>query len=161
MATREVKTAGDYVRAITELQDSVTRFSKRIQNISAQQLLQAAMHIMQEAQELAPVYVGEPYTDKAGGKHGGHLRASAYVKINGQIVAQGESGGWDSEIPVDSIMVAEIGFSAEYAFNQHEHVEYRHKVGESKFLEKAFYRNAPDLLRLLDRAISEEVQRGL
>ena len=65
----------------------------------------------------------------------GPLRASGYVK-------EPDRSGLD--------ISEELGFggaSAPYALIQHESLEYKHKVGEAKYLEKPMQRNAKGMAR--------------
>lgn len=57
----------------------------------------------------------------------------------------------------DGTLRASLGSDSPYAVPQHEHLEYRHELGQAKFLEVATRKEAPNVGRI----VGEHVRRGI
>ena len=130
MAKWVIKTAADYAAAHKGIQDKIDKVTEGINSATIKAVIDIALDWIGRAVERAPVETGD-------------LRGSAYVKINGTLVAKGNEDGsitvlGSPSIPTDGRMTitVEIGFTSPYAFVQHEHVEFEHPLGgEAKYLE--------------------------
>jgi hypothetical protein len=105
--------------------------------VSVQQATAAAMYVagnvvMTEAKQRAPIDLGI-------------LRASGYVTLP----------------KAGSSPVVEVGFGGaaeQYALIQHERTEFRHEVGEAKYLENAI--NATDIKGIIEEEIARRFESG-
>jgi hypothetical protein len=61
---------------------------------------------------------------------------------------------------LDGQAAVEVGFGTAYAVIQHERTEFRHRVGEAKFLEKAVNAARAGMLGRLAARIRQNVERG-
>jgi hypothetical protein len=134
MATRVIKTAADYAAAARAIQDKLDKITEGIKGATAQAVTDVALQCLEKSVERAPVEFGD-------------LRGSGYVTINGNLVAHGEKQGIkalsDPSVSEGTVITAEIGFAAPYAFVQHEHVEFNHPIGgEAKYLESVVVENS-------------------
>lgn len=146
MAKWVVKTAEDYRYAFTQINASVNELANRAWGLSLIGAFHWAVEVMGEAMDLAPVDTG-------------HLRDSAYVylEVDGDVAAYSLAGVTQTlnSLP-SSIGSAKItvGFSAEYAFVQHEHIEFNHPLGgQAKYLETAIDRLKPALQTMIRKAL--------
>ncbi|MGE5494613.1 MAG: hypothetical protein ACM3S4_04860 [Burkholderiales bacterium] len=129
MAKWVVKTPADYERARRAIQDKIDKATKGAEGATLKALTDVAVDLLSRAAERAPVETGD-------------LRGSGYININGEDIAYSAVGSGGiimagTPAPSESKKnVAEVGFTAPYAFTQHEHVEFNHPIGgQAKYLE--------------------------
>lgn len=125
MGRIRVKTKAQYQAAVRELTARALHEMERLRVNSAQEFGDYCMNVLAYAVERAPV-------------DDGTLRGTAFLEINGEVVATGEGGG---NIPGDEnppLMIhARVVFpQKDYALIQHEHPEFNHpKGGQAFYLE--------------------------
>lgn len=127
MATWVIKTPSDYAAADKAIQAKLDKITKDVPKATVKAVTDVALQCIEKSVERAPKDLGD-------------LRGSGYATVNQQQVASGNADGsiTAAGAPVpsgDGTVEAEIGFTAPYAFVQHEHVEFYHKDGEAKYLE--------------------------
>lgn len=145
-----IKSTESYNMAFHRIQEKLDRIAEEVPRATLEALEEVATDCISRSVARAPV-------DK------GDLRGTGFVDINGQQVAMGrddKSGGIDITgspgQPQDGTNEALIGFSSEYAFVQHEHMEFNHpQGGQAKFLELTIHEQKEAWLELLrDAAVS-------
>ena len=130
MARWDIKTAADYAAAHRAIQDRLDSMTKGIKGATTQAMVDVTMDCLGKAVERAPVELGD-------------LRGSGFAEVNGSTVAMGkEDGSTGIDVlgapgaPSGNEIVGAIGFTAPYAFTQHEHTEFNHPIGgQAKYLE--------------------------
>jgi hypothetical protein len=121
------------VDGLAELEKNFDKALKEMGVINNKAFTDVVLDLLGKSVPLAPVDEGD-------------LRGSGSATINGTTVATGNKEG---EIDIkgnasdEEIMGGEVGFSAEYAATQHEHLEFKHpKGGKAKYLEDPFKANS-------------------
>ncbi len=162
MATWVIKTAADYERAHRAIQEKLNRATKGAEGASLKALTDVSVDCLSRAVERAPVEFGD-------------LRGSGYVSINGAKIAAGQQDGnvVVSEKPETDTAaagyisdmkknVAEVGFTAPYAFTQHEHVEFNHPLGgQAKYLESVVVENESRWAKHLAESAKDGFEGGV
>lgn len=130
-----IKSAADYAAAMRSIQDKLDRIVEDVETVSTEAVADIALDCLGRSVERAPVETGD-------------LRGSGFAEVNGATVAMGnEKGGIDVRgtpgEPAGNVVEAAIGFTAPYAFVQHEHTEFNHPLGgQAKYLESVVVENA-------------------
>jgi len=154
MAKWVIKTPADYERAYRAIQAKITKVVRSVPEATARALLDVAIDWISRAVERAPVEFGD-------------LRGSAYVTINGELVAHGNDDGTvtvlnTQSVPAGNAITIEIGFTAPYAFVQHEHVEFEHPLGgEAKYLESVLIEREPAWIEHLKKSAGDAFGGGV
>ena len=101
------------VEGLREVQRNLAKKISGVKNMSKSAIRDVSFDLKGNSQDLAPVDTGD-------------LRRSAYTKF------EDRPGGFTGE----------IGYGAEYAYEQHENLEYRHpQGGQAKYLEQPLKEN--------------------
>lgn len=157
----------------TKANANLERLARSKPEAFARGLLKAGLLLQRESQKLCPVDTGA-------------LRASAYTKLNGQLVTVPDEKGSDSPqgllggaiakvkgilsrlfgkkklgksagLPkVTGMVDLEVGYTMAYAVYVHEGVGKRFRVGQAKFLEQP----ARELRGRMSGIVRDEVRRG-
>jgi len=146
-----------HVKGLNHVLAGLQRMAATLPKLSKKGLIRLGLLIQREAMLRTPIDLG-------------NLRSSAYTAwsggdINKSITMPNFKGGQAGQLSMShekTIMeakqnaatsifnpVVEVGFSAYYAVFVHENLEARHKVGESKYLQKAISHVAPSALALV------------
>lgn len=136
MGRWDIKTAADYAAASRAIQERLDGMVEGIKNASVQAVADVTMDCLARAVERAPVENGD-------------LRGSGFAEVNEATIAMGKedaSGGidilGDPGEPSGNEIVGAVGFTAPYAFVQHEHTEFDHPIGgQAKYLESVVAEN--------------------
>ncbi len=104
---------------------NLNKFIRKTNGLTHQGILAALLFVQREAVKRTPVDEGV-------------LRKSYYKKL--LLTNKNHPAG-------------EIGNTAEYAKVQHENLEYKHTVGEAKFLEKAIVLNTRTILDIITQRL--------
>lgn len=125
MGYRENIPEGKYLSGLDTATEKLQGLVEGMREAGGQGLADAALYILGEAVERAPVDTG-------------NLRGSGYVELDGQRIARGTKGGdcvVTGSVPGEATH-AKIGFDAPYAADQHEQVHLNHpRGGRAKYLE--------------------------
>lgn len=126
---------------------------RQIKRYSVKGITDVALDLLSKAVQLAPVDTGD-------------LRGSGSATVNGVEVARGSGSGSTGivgaapEGDADEVW-AEVGFSAEYAYVQHENLAYNHpKGGQAKYLEKPFVENTEKYIQHIQNSIDKGIGDG-
>ena len=127
------------IKGLDDLRTALARAGPQAPAALAGALKSQAETIMTTAKRRTPVG-GGPYSPND--PHPGQLRGSGTVlhpRVSGSSV---------------SVTLGFGGAAKDYALRQHEHTEYRHHVGRSKYLESAMIDAAPTLASALARRVT-------
>lgn len=134
------------------LDDIARMFDSKVNKLNKamqERMTDVTLDLLQKSVELAPVKTG-------------YLRQSSVAKVNGTIVARGTKEGnivKEGMAPVKSDeMTGEVGFSAEYAFKQHEDLSLEHDTGRSKYLETPFDQNIDRYMSILEKGVYDAMK---
>lgn len=123
------------VTGIRKTGKAMQDFGDKLEQRAKASLYRKAQEVMTDAKRRTPV-------------DDGHLRASGYVTRPTQ-----EGSAW----------VCEVGFggpAAPYALIQHEELGFRHRVGEAKYLENAVKALAPEVLRDIQKVVTDSTKQN-
>lgn len=114
----------------------LARFERKLQNARKTDVVEATVnrcgeHLLQESVPLAP-------------KETGDLRGSASSQ----------------PYPAPSGPGVEVGYDTEYAFVQHERLDYDHDEGQAKFLEQPYLENKERYEKAIKQAAIKQVRGG-
>lgn len=152
---------GEYLSGVAEVTEKLQGFIDELEEAGSQGLVDAALYILGEAAQRAPMDTG-------------NLRGSGYVTVEGQQVAEYEQPLIAKEDahrgvapPPGKLVItgpipgeathAEIGFIAPYAAAQHEQVHYTHKEGRSKYLESVLVDEQDRILNTIAGKMQEVI----
>lgn len=143
--------SGEYLAGLEEATQGLQEFVDNMESGGAQGLADAALYILGEAVQRAPVDNGD-------------LRGSGYATLDGKPYARGTGPERGTVVtgPVPEIAtLAEVGFSEKYAADQHEQVAYNHpRGGEAKYLESVVVESTDRILRTIAGKMWEEVEKN-
>ncbi|MGI6579937.1 MAG: hypothetical protein ACOX3H_06840 [Saccharofermentanales bacterium] len=141
MATRKIRTRGDYSSFLNDMNHRMKTMSELIKTSSVQEIYECLKDVLADSVPLAPIEEGA-------------LREAGHVAVNNVRYARGNVDGSISETasydptPDATQVDFAIGYTVEgggtgregdvntYAVVQHEHVEFDHpRGGQAKFLE--------------------------
>lgn len=129
MGKKIVKTKAQYQAAMREMTQNLNRRLENVRMEQAEAFKAFCVSVLQHAVERAPLDWGD-------------LRGTAYLEINGSVVAQGQKDGGIQTLaaPVlpEDIIHARVVFPMKYALIQHEHPEFHHNNGQAYYLEVGF-----------------------
>lgn len=126
MGKRVVRTKEQYQSAVRELRQKIQQRADSIWFESASAFIDYCLEVLRRAVANAPV-------------DSGMLRGSAFLEINGAVVAYGapEGGITTASMPEPpepgGSIHARIAFPMPYALIQHEHPEFNHPLGGQAF----------------------------
>ena len=146
MAKWEIKTEADYKATAQRLQHRILVAVDSLGEKTRQEAAEIGMECATEAAERAPHDTG-------------NLKESVYVAVDDELaIPPNDTHGL--ALPVnrhpDALVSVEVGFTAPYAFVQHEHIEFEHPsvkrqkegeappIGQAKFLETVVDENLPE-----------------
>lgn len=140
-----IKTPADYQAAEKAIQEKLDCMIDDVRSTTVQAMADVALDCLGRAVERAPVETGD-------------LRGSGFAEVNQSTIAMGNQNGdidmlgAPGEASGDEIE-AGIGFTAPYAFVQHEHTEFNHPLGgQAKYLESVVAENVPKWTKHLQDA---------
>ena len=125
-----------FQQGVRDVEKKLNKEISKIRITSRKGLVKAGYHIAGISAARAPLYVGNR-------RQGGSLRGSVRVRKNH---LEGEIA---SESNTNSLTDVVVVFEEKYAATQHEHVEFDHKEGEAKFLEKTVVEEQDRVLRII------------
>lgn len=135
MAKHVIRTAADYAATRQRIQNMFDKMKSNVKATTTQAMADVALDCLGKSVERAPVEFGD-------------LRGSGFAEVNETTIAMGNKDGGVDDLGVpgedqgDTIQAA-VGFTAPYAFNQHEHTEYEHPMGgQAKYLESVVVENS-------------------
>lgn len=137
---------------LKEIEKSFNEKLKKVRQYSVKGMTDVVLDLLSESVQLAPVDTGD-------------LRGSGSASINKKIVGTGSKDGNISTFAPPSKagdeISGEVGFSAEYAFRQHEDMTYNHpQGGQAKYLEIPLNRKADQYIEHLKGSIDKAVEDG-
>lgn len=127
MGTWIIKSPEGYRMAMKRIQDKLNGITEGIKIESRVAVVKIVEECWKESAERAPKDLGD-------------LRSSAYGAVDGRHSCGNTEAKIKSHAEPDKI-VGEVGFDSEYAFVQHEHMEFHHENGQAKFLELTIVQN--------------------
>lgn len=152
MAKWEIRTKADYDKAAKAIQGKLDRLSKALVNAPLQAIADIALDCLSRAVQRAPVKLGD-------------LRASGFVEVNSVSYASVSKEGavtLNQSFTLDgkiTHVVAKIGFTAKYAWVQHEHMEFEHpEGGQAKYLESVVVESSERWKTYVKKKIAEALQ---
>lgn len=151
MGYREKIPKGQYLSGVDEARQKLQSAIDEMKQGAAQGLADAALYILGESVQRAPVDTG-------------NLRGSGYVDLDGQRIAQGTgpSPGIHvvGQVPGEA-STAEIGFSANYAADQHEQVHLSHpRGGQAKYLESVLAEEPERIINTIAGRMWNSMEEG-
>lgn len=151
MGYREKIPKGQYLSGLSEVTAKLQSTIDEMKQGAAQGLADAALYILGESVQRAPVDTG-------------NLRGSGYVDLDGQRFAAGT--GPDPGIAIlgqapDEASSAEIGFAANYAADQHEQVHLSHpRGGQAKYLESVLIEEPERIINTIAGRMWNSMEEG-
>ncbi len=167
MAKRRNIPKSEYLKGLNEAVDNIQEAVDNLEHGSVVGLANALLYIATESQQRAPKDMGD-------------LRGSVEVKIDGKDYAyckeyrdNGEKRNPKNKDQKDYVLnvegtlpdkpndvtVGEVSYNTKYAANQHEHTEYQHENGQSKYLESVLIEQKDRILKLIAEGIINETMK--
>ncbi|WP_342441481.1 hypothetical protein MHB65_19955 [Lysinibacillus sp. FSL K6-0075] len=141
------------LKGLKDLAKNSKELQKKLNKTIRRSTKAAALKLLADAVELAPVYQGqidengELLKDEEGNvvktHTGGKLKGSGTVVLNNKtVVAESDENGninaaksnSSSARDMESVSFFDVGFNTTYAEKQHDHEEYRHIDGQADYL---------------------------
>lgn len=137
---------------VEEIEKAFNEKVKKVKKFSAKEMENVVVDLFEKSNRLAPV-------------KSGNLIASGTAEVNGSVIAIGNQNGGINVVgsapdTQGDEVYGEVGYSADYALEQHEDLTFEHDTGQAKYLEQPFNENFDKYIDQISKKIDDAIGDG-